>query len=116
MDFLPFIATFVACLVLGMELGILVGVVSDILLLLYYTARPNIIIEKIDLDRYNSYIKISPASSLLFPSGEYIRNKIMKYDIQFAKEEKTVVIDCSKVSKTDFTAAKVRILKQSREF
>lgn len=44
---MPFLVTFVACLVLGMEVGILIGVVIDVLLLLYYSARPKLLMESL---------------------------------------------------------------------
>lgn len=106
MDLIPLLATFFACLVLGMEIGILVGIVSDVLLILYYTARPKILIDTVSVDRCVSYIKITPSTSLHFPSAEYIRERIMKYDIEYGNESRVIVIDCSRVNKTDFTAAK----------
>lgn len=47
LDIVPFLVTFVACLVLGIEVGILVGVVTDVLFLLYYSARPKLLIENL---------------------------------------------------------------------
>lgn len=59
MDFIPFVASFSACLILGMEIGILIGVISDVLLLLYYTARPKIIIDRITVSILNKKILLT---------------------------------------------------------
>lgn len=45
-DLIPTFATFVLCLVIGVELGILVGVCINIVLLLYPSARPSVHVEK----------------------------------------------------------------------
>lgn len=45
-DLIPTVATFLLCLVLGVEYGILVGVGVNIVLLLYPSARPYLHIEK----------------------------------------------------------------------
>lgn len=45
-DLIPTFATFVLCLVIGVELGIVIGVGINIIFLLYPSARPTIFIEK----------------------------------------------------------------------
>lgn len=54
LDIVPFLITFVACLALGIEVGILIGVVIDVLLLLYYNARPKLIIETISVSIHDT--------------------------------------------------------------
>lgn len=44
-DWIPLWGTFISCLFLGIELGILIGVGIDLVILLYYNARPNVVIE-----------------------------------------------------------------------
>jgi len=45
-DLIPGLATFIACLVLPIEIGILVGIGINILFILYHASRPKIYIEK----------------------------------------------------------------------
>lgn len=45
-DLIPTFATFILCLVIGVEYGILVGVAINIVLLLYPSARPSLFVEK----------------------------------------------------------------------
>jgi sodium-independent sulfate anion transporter 11 len=44
-DLIPGFGTFIACLVLPIEFGIVVGIGINILFILYYAARPKIAIE-----------------------------------------------------------------------
>lgn len=45
-DLIPTFATFILCLGVGVELGILVGVAINMIFLLYPSARPTIYVEK----------------------------------------------------------------------
>lgn len=53
-------ATFVACLVLPLELGILVGIGINLLYILYHAARPKITVERLTVSnpflKYNTLI------------------------------------------------------------
>lgn len=44
-DLIPGIGTFIGCLVLQLEIGILVGIGINILFILYHAARPKIAVE-----------------------------------------------------------------------
>lgn len=46
-DLIPGIAAFIACLVLPLELGILVGIGINVVFILYHASRPKIHMEKI---------------------------------------------------------------------
>lgn len=46
-DLIPGVGTFIACLVLQLEIGILCGVGINILFILYHAARPKITVEKL---------------------------------------------------------------------
>lgn len=55
-DLLPGIATFVACLALQLEVGILVGVGLNVIFILYHAARPKISLEKLKVSDIKIYI------------------------------------------------------------
>lgn len=44
-DLIPGLATFIACLVLPLQLGILVGIGINIVFILYHAARPKLRVE-----------------------------------------------------------------------
>lgn len=46
-DLIPGVGTFIACLVLQLEIGILCGIGINILFILYHAARPKISVEKL---------------------------------------------------------------------
>ena len=46
-DLIPGIGTFIACLVLQLEVGIAFGVGINVLFILYHAARPKISVEKL---------------------------------------------------------------------
>lgn len=45
-DLVPTFATFLLCLAIGVEIGILIGVAINILFLLYPSARPTVYVER----------------------------------------------------------------------
>lgn len=58
-----------------------------------------------------SYLKIIPSSGILYPAAEFIRNKVMKYDLEYGNIYKVIVIDCTRVNNIDFTGGKVSYVK-----
>lgn len=139
-DLIPGLATFVACLILPLEIGILIGIGLNLVSILYHAARPKISIEihKVKYIKYDiknhllcigkflieklislqtragiEYLLITPDRCLIFPSVDYVRNLVTKHSM---KKEIPVVIDCSHIYGADFTAAKVRCLIHSLYF
>ncbi|XP_066582093.1 sodium-independent sulfate anion transporter [Prorops nasuta] len=106
-DLLPGLGTFVACLVLQLEIGILVGVGINVLFILYHAARPKITVEKLKTRRGIEYLMLTPDRCLIFPSVDYVRNLVTKYSRRAGTVATPVVIDCSHIYGADYTAAKV---------
>lgn len=48
-DLVPGFLTLIACLALGVEMGIMIGVAVDIAFLLYFSARPGIQVERLQV-------------------------------------------------------------------
>lgn len=104
-DLIPGLAAFIACLVLPLEIGILVGIGINILFILYHASRPKIHMEKaITPNKGIKYLLLTPDRCLIFPSVDYVRNLINK---QGLRSQVPVVIDCTHIYGADFTAAKV---------
>lgn len=128
-DLIPGFGTFAACLLLKLELGILLGIIIQILFLLYNAARPKIHMQKLTVKIHFlkgmiwetstrcffvflfqtksgiEYLRLTPDRCLIFPSVDYVRNIVTKHS---RKQEIPVVIDCSHIYGADFTAAKVK--------
>ncbi|XP_045448781.1 sodium-independent sulfate anion transporter [Melitaea cinxia] len=105
-DLLPTFVTFILCLVIGVELGIVAGVLLNVLLLLYPSARPNMEAEIVTNATGFSYLLVTVGNSLYFPGVEYIRQYISRAAKKQGDCTMPVVIDCRFVLGADFTAAK----------
>ncbi|XP_066159016.1 sodium-independent sulfate anion transporter-like isoform X2 [Euwallacea fornicatus] len=103
-DFFLALATFIACLVLPLEIGIIIGIGLNLLFILYHAARPKISVETLKTRDNVDYLILTPDRCLIFPSTDYVRNLVTKQSI---KQGMPVVIDCSHIYGADYTAALV---------
>ncbi|XP_055381404.1 sodium-independent sulfate anion transporter [Condylostylus longicornis] len=101
-DLIPGIGTFLACLVMPLEIGIFCGVGLNILFILYYAARPKVSVQILETSKNVSYVMITPDRCLIFPSVDYVRNLVMKQSIS---KNLPVVLDCTHIYGADYTAA-----------
>lgn len=121
---IPGLSTFIACLALPLEIGILLGVGLNVIFILYHAARPKINVERLTVSfrilfqvyiifitnihpqspAGTEYLIITPDRCLIFPSVDYVRNLVTKHSI---RQSLPVVIDCSHVYGADYTAAMV---------
>lgn len=67
LDIIPLVGTFVCCLALGIEIGLICGVGVDVLLLLYYHSRPPLDVKYVDVSIFthghtHTHIHITPYS------------------------------------------------------
>lgn len=92
-ELLPGAITFILSLCVGVEFGLLAGVVADLSFLVYRTARPVLSVDRFATLSGLNYLLIRPRHSLLyFPAIEYVRNGVAKAIKEHGKSP--VVIDC----------------------
>ncbi|XP_023935103.1 sodium-independent sulfate anion transporter isoform X2 [Bicyclus anynana] len=103
LDLIPGIGTFVLCLTLPIELGILTGVVVNIVFILYHAARPKFSVELLRTEAGVEYLMITPDRCLMFPSVDYVRRLVTK---SAAGGSLPVVLECTHIYSADYTAAK----------
>ncbi|XP_035432362.2 sodium-independent sulfate anion transporter isoform X1 [Spodoptera frugiperda] len=103
LDLIPGVGTFVLCLTLPIELGILTGVIVNIIFILYHAARPKLSVEMLKTERGVEYLMITPDRCLMFPSVDYVRRLVTKHA---ASSSVPVVIECTHIYSADYTAAK----------
>lgn len=103
-DLIPGLGAFFACLALPLEIGILTGIAINMAFILYHTARPKITVERLTSPNGSDYLMITPDRCIIFPSVDYVRNLITK---QSMRQKIPVVLDCSHIYGTDYTAATV---------
>uniref|UniRef100_A0A1I8Q315 SLC26A/SulP transporter domain-containing protein n=2 Tax=Stomoxys calcitrans TaxID=35570 RepID=A0A1I8Q315_STOCA len=95
---------FTACLVAPLSAGVFAAIFINILYILYQSARPEIAVDLVKTSSGKYFLKITPDRCLIFPSMEFVRNKVLKS----GKKNSTlpVVFDCTYIYATDFTTAK----------
>lgn len=92
-ELLPGAVTFILSLWLGVEIGLLAGVLLDVAFLVYRTARPTLFVDRLNSMSGLTYVMIRPRHSLLyFPAIEYVRNGVAKAVKLHGKSP--IVIDC----------------------
>ncbi|KAG7154032.1 Sodium-independent sulfate anion transporter-like 2 [Homarus americanus] len=99
-DLLPLTVTFVACLIWGLEWGILLGIGVNLSMLLYSMATPAM------RKHHGGYVLITPSHGITYPSTTHIRAAIRKAGLRQAGGSLPIVIDCSFIDTADYTAAK----------
>lgn len=88
-----------------MEIGLLCGVVLNVLNLLYMWARPETTLKIEEIDNMQ-YIQVTPNIGMFFPGIDHLRQMVNK--ALFAADFKVpVVIECIKFTGLDYTAAQV---------
>ncbi|XP_043478598.1 sodium-independent sulfate anion transporter-like [Leptopilina heterotoma] len=105
-DLIPTFATFLFCLIIGVEYGILIGVAINIMFLLYPSARPKIHVEKCITESGSEYLLVTPGNSLYFPAIDFIKQSVGHAGVKQGSSQIPVVVDCRYVLGADFTAAK----------
>jgi len=107
-ELLPFTLTFVCCLFVSMESGILIGTAFHLLLLAYLGNKPSTELthlsgNQLTEDRF--VIKVD--RNLYFPGVETFRKSINKAgEKASSKDSSSLVIDLENVSEMDYTALK----------
>lgn len=105
-DLLPGFVCFLVGLFFELEMGIFSGIGVHLVIVLYHTARPGVVVEVKQVPgAHQHYVSIRPDQGIVFPSVSYMRNLISKAAINEGNSKMPVVIDCSHISQTDFTAA-----------
>lgn len=101
-DFFVMMLTLVPCVFLGLEYGILIGIVVNLISLLYYSARPSIEM-KIEQIEGETVIVVIPEEAIAFPAAERLRTNIMRFS---GENECNVILDCKNLKRIDVTIAK----------
>uniref|UniRef100_A0A182S6L0 STAS domain-containing protein n=1 Tax=Anopheles maculatus TaxID=74869 RepID=A0A182S6L0_9DIPT len=103
-ELIPGAVTFVLSLIVGVELGLLAGVLTDLAFVVYRTARPLLTVSLANTTPGAQYILIRPNHSVIyFPAVEWVRNVTSKAIKQHGNIP--VVFDCRLVNEFDYTAA-----------
>lgn len=101
-DLIPLIVTILVSLLVSLEYGIIVGIATNLVFVLYSSARPKIVIET----PIGSVCILNFKTGLHFPAAGYIREYILE---QCDVEKSIIVINGTNIGNIDATVAKVRV-------
>lgn len=104
-EFFAWLGTFVICLAIGVELGLLFGILLNIAKLLFMWARPA---TTRNIERVGNcqYIGIQPNVGMFYPGVDNLRERSSKC-AEAVDYRLPVVIDCSRIVGLDYTSAQV---------
>ncbi|XP_076230705.1 sodium-independent sulfate anion transporter isoform X2 [Nomia melanderi] len=102
-DFLLMLITFLFCVFLKLEWGIIIGIIVNIAMLLYFSARPSVHTEIRQVDGAETVICVTPEEAVTFPAAENFRTAIMELS---EKNPCNVLLDCRNLKRIDVTVAK----------
>lgn len=112
-DLIPYVATLIFCLAIGLEYGILIGVVLSIGILLKQMARPQISVSKRMTPNGDPFIYVKPDRSICFPSVDYLKTKVkasLPVNLDNNNIDRTVVvIDGEFMTSSDSTFGEVSV-------
>lgn len=105
-DFVIWLICFVICILSGVEIGLIVSILVNVLYLLYLWAKPEIRVEKLQMADMD-YLRVTPTTAIYFPAINHVREKVLKSVDRHRTRHCIipVVIDCRQVGDLDFTAA-----------
>jgi len=105
LDLIACLLTFITCILLGEEYGIIVGVGISTGGILMRLLKPKVQ-ENIRTDEFTGteYFMITPDSGLVFPSVDFVRTRMQKLG-QKHKSIKTYFLNFEKWTQADYTAA-----------
>ncbi|XP_017787416.1 PREDICTED: sodium-independent sulfate anion transporter-like [Habropoda laboriosa] len=101
-DFFLMLITLLFCVFLKLEWGIIIGIILNLVVLLYFSARPPVYTEIEQLED-KSVIRVMPEETVTFPAAENFRAKIMKLSEENSCD---VLLDCKNLKRIDITVAK----------
>ncbi|XP_012145962.2 sodium-independent sulfate anion transporter isoform X2 [Megachile rotundata] len=103
-DLIPLTVTLFSCLAIGPEYGMIAGIAVNLILLLYFAARPGLLIEERLIDGLK-ILFVSPKQSLSYPAAEYLRERVMSWCAR-RSETIPVIVEGRHVLRIDATVAK----------
>lgn len=61
-------------------------------------------------------MKFTPTASILFPSAEFVREKMLGECAKIGSMQQNIVIDCDRIQAMDYTAAQVMNPLKKKQF
>lgn len=104
MDLIPMAVTFIACLGIGLDYGMLMGIGVNLMFILYNAARPKVRVRNMTIETQDVLL-VTPEQGLVFPAAEYIRDVVFNHSVT-TEDGVVVVVEGTNVYNVDSTVAK----------
>jgi len=103
-DLVPGFVCFFVAIFYSLDYCIFAGTAVHLVIILYSVARPKVVVEIKEIPGL-TYLSVRPDQSVVFPSVNYLRAAINKAGLKQGQSTLPVIIDCTKMNQSDFTAA-----------
>ncbi|KAJ1527218.1 hypothetical protein ONE63_008745 [Megalurothrips usitatus] len=104
-DLAVLVATFLTCLWLGVEVGLVLGMAMDATRLLQPWARPSMTDTLRTTEAGAEYVLVRPSLGVLYPGVDVVRQHAVDAAAGPGRRELAIVVDCSTIVSVDYTAA-----------
>nr|CAD7428827.1 unnamed protein product [Timema monikensis] len=104
-DLFALLITLVSSLMFGVEVGLLMGAVFNVMQLLYLWARPVIYVKLCKSEKGCEYVLVTPDLGLVYSSLDYLRTELGKAAMINGRGKLPVVLNCAHFKRVDYTAA-----------
>nr|CAD7462221.1 unnamed protein product [Timema tahoe] len=104
-DLFALLITLVSSLMFGVEVGLLMGAVFNMMQLLYLWARPITYVKLCKSEKGCEYVLVTPDLGLVYSSLDYLRTELGKAAVLNGRGKLPVVLNCAHFKRVDYTAA-----------
>ncbi|CAG2056068.1 unnamed protein product [Timema podura] len=104
-DLFALLITLVSSLMFGVEVGLLMGAVFNMMQLLYLWARPITYVKLCKSEKGCEYVLVTPDLGLVYSSLDYLRTELGKAAVLNGHGKLPVVLNCAHFKRVDYTAA-----------
>nr|XP_033327467.1 sodium-independent sulfate anion transporter-like [Megalopta genalis] len=113
-DAIAAVVTFLVSAICGVEIGLLIGAIFNIVYLIRPSARPEIEVIECKSQTGTSYVMLQPDSAILYPAVSYFCNKVNEIIHRYEQHNVPFIMNCEKVRYLDYTSVKgIEILSKN---
>ncbi|XP_015428676.1 PREDICTED: sodium-independent sulfate anion transporter-like [Dufourea novaeangliae] len=98
--------TFLVSVIFGVEVGLLIGAIFNLIYIIRPSARPQIEMIECKTQLGNKYIMLKPDSGLFYPAANYFCNKIVGIANKYAENNIPIIVNCERIRNIDYTSIK----------
>lgn len=105
-DAVAAMVTFVVSIVCGVEIGLLLGALFNLVCFLKPSARPDIKTIQCKTESGDEYVILKPETGLFYPAADFFCNTVVRGVQKYGGNGAPLIIDCKRLRSLDYTALK----------